>query len=93
MPQILKERHHKMSAIRAARGCFRHQLKLTRSTVLRRGYAEAVSDKIKLTLALPHQVRFTFLEAHRLNLADKSRMLVYIQIPRCVRHTAQAENS
>ena len=26
---------------------------------LRRGYADAVSDKIKLTLALPHQVSTT----------------------------------
>lgn len=26
--------------------------------IQRRGYADAVSDKIKLSLALPHQVRF-----------------------------------
>lgn len=27
----------------------------------RRGYADAVADKIKLSLALPHQVCFSFL--------------------------------
>ena len=46
-----------MNALRAHRAivCLRTQSRP--AALQRRGYAEAVSDKIKLTLALPHQVR------------------------------------
>ena len=47
----------KMSALRLSRVAFRARPIAIRSSVPRRGYAEAVSDKIKLSLALPHQVR------------------------------------
>lgn len=83
----------KMNTIRIGRGVCRIQPKFTRSTILRRGYADTVSDKIKLTLALPHQVRFIFLETHRRNLTDNYPTLVYIQISRCVRNNTQSELS
>ncbi|RMZ83478.1 hypothetical protein DV737_g1580, partial [Chaetothyriales sp. CBS 132003] len=45
-----------MSAIRAARAVRVARSALTRTPVQRRGYADAVADKLKLTLALPHQI-------------------------------------
>ena len=48
-----------MSSIRIARAAVRARPTAVRLPLQRRGYADAVSDKIKLTLALPHQVRFT----------------------------------
>ena len=47
-----------MSSFRFARSAFRARPSALRMPMLqqRRGYAEAVSDKIKLSLALPHQV-------------------------------------
>lgn len=46
-----------MSSLRFARSAFRARPAAFRVPIQRRGYAEAVSDKIKLSLALPHQVR------------------------------------
>lgn len=46
-----------MSSIRIARAAIRARPSALRIPVQRRGYADAVSNKIKLTLALPHQVR------------------------------------
>ena len=47
-----------MSSLRFARSAFRARPSALRVPMFqqRRGYAEAVSDKIKLSLALPHQV-------------------------------------
>ena len=45
-----------MSAFKVARAATRVRSAAVWSNVQRRGYADAVSDKIKLTLALPHQV-------------------------------------
>ena len=45
-----------MSAIRIVRAAIRARPSTLRIPIQRRGYADAVSDKIKLTLALPHQV-------------------------------------
>ena len=45
-----------MNAFRVARGAARVSPSVTTKGIQRRGYAEAVSDKIKLSLALPHQV-------------------------------------
>ncbi|KAL2812025.1 hypothetical protein BDW59DRAFT_178866 [Aspergillus cavernicola] len=47
-----------MSSIRFARSALRARPAAFRMPLQRRGYAEAVSDKIKLSLVLPHQVRF-----------------------------------
>lgn len=49
-----------MSSIRIARAALRARSAVIARPVQRRGYADAVSDKIKLSLALPHSVRYTF---------------------------------
>ena len=46
-----------MNAIRIARVATAARFAALRKPLQRRGYADAVADKIKLTLALPHQVR------------------------------------
>lgn len=46
-----------MSSLRLSRAALRARPTTLINTVQRRGYADAVSDKIKLSLALPHQVR------------------------------------
>lgn len=43
--------------MRVARAATRIRPSAFQLPLQRRGYADAVSDKIKLTLALPHQVR------------------------------------
>ena len=48
---------HNMNSLRMARAVARTRPSALRTPLQRRGYADAVSDKIKLTLALPHQVR------------------------------------
>lgn len=45
-----------MNTLRIARAAARTRAVSAHLPPQRRGYAEAVSDKIKLTLALPHQV-------------------------------------
>lgn len=45
-----------MNALRVARAAARARPSGVRLPLQRRAYADAVSDKIKLTLALPHQV-------------------------------------
>jgi ATP synthase, Delta/Epsilon chain, beta-sandwich domain len=68
-----------------------------RSSVQRRGYAEAVSDKIKLSLALPHQVRVLRSGVERpakclsscyCTFTDVFEAPVNLQIHRCVRSTS-----
>jgi len=44
-----------MSAFRLSRAALRARSTVVLKPIQRRGYAEAVSDKIKLSLALPHQ--------------------------------------
>lgn len=46
-----------MSTFRLSRVALNARQATLRTAIQRRGYAEAVSDKIKLSLALPHQVR------------------------------------
>lgn len=47
-----------MNSFRVARTAFRAARPAFRAPIVqRRGYAEAASDKLKLSLALPHQVR------------------------------------
>lgn len=45
-----------MSAIRLSRAALRARSAVALKPIQRRGYADAVSDKIQLSLALPHQV-------------------------------------
>jgi F-type H+-transporting ATPase subunit delta len=46
-----------MNSFRFARSALRARPSMFSAPVQRRGYAEAVADKIKLSLTLPHQVR------------------------------------
>lgn len=46
-----------MSSVRFARSALRARPSMFGAPIQRRGYAEAVADKIKLSLTLPHQVR------------------------------------
>ena len=64
-----------MSALRASRAALRARSALTKNPAHRRGYADAVSDKIKLSLALPHQVRPRQWLFPRLEKTDRSRMM------------------
>jgi F-type H+-transporting ATPase subunit delta len=48
-----------MSSLRFARSALRARPSMFGAPIQRRGYAEAVADKIKLSLTLPHQVRLT----------------------------------
>jgi hypothetical protein len=48
-----------MSSLRIARAALRARPAAIARPLQRRGYAEVASDKIKLSLALPHQVRIT----------------------------------
>lgn len=48
-----------MNSFRFARSALRARPSMFSAPVQRRGYAEAVADKIKLSLTLPHQVRRT----------------------------------
>lgn len=50
-----------MSALRLSRAALRVGSAAAFKPVQRRGYADAVSDKIKLSLALPHQVCYAML--------------------------------
>ena len=45
-----------MSSLRAARSVLRVKPTVFRAPLQRRGYADVASDKIKLSLVLPHQV-------------------------------------
>lgn len=45
-----------MNTFRFARSALRARPSAIRAPIQRRGYAEAVSDKIQLSLTLPHQV-------------------------------------
>ena len=47
-----------MNALRVARTIARARPYHSVQQIQKRGYADPVTDKIKLTLALPHQVRF-----------------------------------
>lgn len=80
-----------MSSLRFARSALRARPSLFSAPIQRRGYAEAVPDKIKLSLALPHQVReplsittpmLTFHPSHRLSTARLACMW-----PLCLRST------
>lgn len=56
--QLAKHYHHlfTMSSIRLSRAALRARSAFAIKPIQRRSYADAVSDKIKLSLALPHSV-------------------------------------
>lgn len=58
-----------MSALRLSRAALRAGSAAAFKPVQRRGYADAVADKIKLSLALPHQVTALYCSGLRKLLA------------------------
>lgn len=83
-----------MNSLRIARAAVRARPAAIARPIQRRGYAEVASDKIKLSLALPHQVRIARSPKHEISWtksageereeADKKN-LVRVQVARCVR--------
>ncbi|MCJ1254682.1 delta subunit of the central stalk of mitochondrial F1F0 ATP synthase, atp16 [Lignoscripta atroalba] len=61
-----------MSSIRIARAAVRARPTAVRLPLQRRGYADAVSDKIKLTLALPHQSIYKSTDVVQVNIPAES---------------------
>ncbi|KAK5085128.1 delta subunit of the central stalk of mitochondrial F1F0 ATP synthase, atp16 [Exophiala xenobiotica] len=61
-----------MSSIRIARAALRARSAAIARPVQRRGYADAVSDKIKLSLALPHQSIYKSQDVVQVNVPAES---------------------
>ncbi|KAH8595591.1 ATP synthase delta chain [Bisporella sp. PMI_857] len=61
-----------MNSFRIARTALRARSAAIRVPVQRRGYADAVSDKIKLSLALPHQSVYKSTDVVQVNIAAES---------------------
>ncbi|OIW34100.1 epsilon subunit of F1F0-ATP synthase N-terminal domain-containing protein [Coniochaeta ligniaria NRRL 30616] len=61
-----------MNSFRVARAALRARPSAIRAPLQRRGYAEAVSDKIKLSLTLPHQAIFKSSDAVQVNIPAES---------------------
>ncbi|MCJ1272483.1 delta subunit of the central stalk of mitochondrial F1F0 ATP synthase, atp16 [Puttea exsequens] len=67
-----------MNSLRVARAAARIRPSATRVPLQRRSYAEAISDKIKLTLALPHQSIYKSTDVPELTLYTIRRVQVNI---------------
>lgn len=61
-----------MNSLRIARVALRTRPTAISAPLLRRGYAEAVSDKIKLSLALPHQSMYKSQDVVQVNIPAES---------------------
>ncbi|KIW83269.1 ATP synthase subunit delta, mitochondrial [Fonsecaea pedrosoi CBS 271.37] len=61
-----------MSALRLSRAALRARSTIALKPIQRRGYAEAVSDKIKLSLALPHQSIYSSQDVVQVNIPAES---------------------
>ncbi|KAI9775443.1 MAG: delta subunit of the central stalk of mitochondrial F1F0 ATP synthase, atp16 [Candelina submexicana] len=61
-----------MIPLRVARTAFRAPMIAVRAPIQRRRYAEAVSDKIKLSLALPHQSIYKSTDVVQVNIPAES---------------------
>ncbi|KAB5570077.1 mitochondrial ATP synthase-like protein delta chain [Coniochaeta sp. 2T2.1] len=61
-----------MNSLRVARAALRVRPTAIRAPLQRRGYAEAVSDKIKLSLTLPHQAIFKSADVVQVNIPAES---------------------
>ncbi|KAI1614042.1 ATP synthase subunit delta, mitochondrial [Exophiala viscosa] len=61
-----------MSALRLSRAALRARSAVALKPVQRRGYADAVSDKIKLSLALPHQSIYKSQDVVQVNIPAES---------------------
>ncbi|KIX99083.1 ATP synthase subunit delta, mitochondrial [Fonsecaea multimorphosa CBS 102226] len=61
-----------MSALRLSRAALRARSAVVLKPIQRRGYADAVSDKIKLSLALPHQSIYSSQDVVQVNIPAES---------------------
>ncbi|UKZ77350.1 hypothetical protein TrVFT333_005070 [Trichoderma virens FT-333] len=61
-----------MNSLRVARAALRARPTAMRVAIQRRGYAEAVPDKIKLSLALPHQSIYKSQDVVQVNIPAES---------------------
>ncbi|KAL2357127.1 ATP synthase [Cryomyces antarcticus] len=61
-----------MNSFRVARAALRARVAIPRAPVLRRGYAEVASDKIQLSLALPHQSIYKSQDVVQVNIPAES---------------------
>ncbi|KAF7508145.1 hypothetical protein GJ744_009586 [Endocarpon pusillum] len=61
-----------MSAFRLSRVALRARPTKFQNALQRRGYAEAISDKIKLSLALPHQTIYKSTDVVQVNIPAES---------------------
>ncbi|GAB1320524.1 delta subunit of the central stalk of mitochondrial F1F0 ATP synthase, atp16 [Madurella fahalii] len=61
-----------MNSLRIARAALRARPAAVRAPIQRRGYAEAVSDKIKLSLSLPHQSIYKSHDVVQVNIPAES---------------------
>ncbi|KAK3302139.1 ATP synthase delta chain mitochondrial precursor [Chaetomium strumarium] len=61
-----------MNSLRIARAALRARPAALRVPLQRRGYAEAVSDKIKLSLSLPHQAIYQSQDVVQVNIPAES---------------------
>jgi hypothetical protein len=83
-----------MSSLRIARAAIRARPAAIARPLQRRGYAEVANDKIKLSLALPHQVRIPsnrdeheYMISPELywNMKADKLFAVHLQVTGCVR--------
>jgi len=61
-----------MNSLRIARAALRARSLAVKAPLQRRGYADAVSDKIKLSLTLPHQAVYKSQDVVQVNIAAES---------------------
>lgn len=76
-----------MNSLRIARSALRARPTAFATSIARRGYADVASDKIRLSLALPHQVRAVVASEPKLLIADlrtDDMYPVHVQVSRCV---------
>lgn len=84
-----------MSALRASRAALRARSAF-KAPLQRRGYADAVSDKIKLSLSLPHSVCCAPVLTLRCRIfaaatnVQANRFVVNLQVERCVRNKPES---
>lgn len=78
-----------MNSMKFARAALRARPALARPALQRRAYADVASDKIQLSLTLPHQVRFESSPAVASTPKGRDQVLTiyvtgYLQVAGCV---------
>ena len=87
VPCLDPHAHHTMNSVKVARAALRARPGALRVPVQKRGYADVAPDKIRLSLALPHQVCCVLAPGgwKRKENADASGIPGYLQVAGCVR--------